>query len=89
MPDSEALEIRRKRLLYLSQHRGMKEADILIGGFAASHLAGMDSEQLDRYERLLEEEDAYILDWLMGRRPIPEDVAGNDAFNLLKQFKLV
>lgn len=89
MPDAETLEIRRKRLLYLSQHRGMKEADILIGGFAASHLAAMDGEQLDRYERLLAEEDADILDWLMGRRPIPEDVADNDAFNLLKQFKLV
>lgn len=89
MPDSETLEIRRKRLLYLSQHRGMKEADILIGGFAASHLAGMDGEQLERYERLLEEEDADILDWLMGRRPIPEDVASNEAFHLLKQFKLV
>ncbi|MFN4282812.1 MAG: succinate dehydrogenase assembly factor 2 [Alphaproteobacteria bacterium] len=86
-PDPD--DVRRKRLLYLSQHRGMKEADILIGGFAAAQLPRMAGEQLDRYERLLDEEDADILDWLMGRRPVPEDIAANDAFLLLQKFKLV
>jgi antitoxin CptB len=80
-------EIRRKRLLYLSQHRGMKEADILIGTFAARHLAGMDLAQLERYERLLDEEDADLMDWLMGKYPVPDDVK-SDVFDLLQQFKL-
>jgi antitoxin CptB len=88
MPDLDPHEIRRKRLLYLSQHRGMKEADILIGTFAARHLAGMDLAQLERYERLLDEEDADLMDWLMGKYPVPDDIK-SDVFDLLQQFKLV
>ncbi|HEY4134883.1 MAG TPA: succinate dehydrogenase assembly factor 2 [Alphaproteobacteria bacterium] len=87
MSDADPHEIRRKRLLFLSQHRGMKEADILIGSFAARHLPAMTAEQLDRFERLLDEEDADLMDWLMGKQPIPDDVE-SDVFTLLQQFKL-
>ena len=87
MPDLDPHEVRRKRLLYLSQHRGMKEADILIGSFAAQHLASMSLPQLERYERLLEEEDADLMDWLMGKYPVADDVK-SDVFTLLKQFTL-
>ena len=34
----EAIENRRKRLLYQSAHRGTKESDLLLGAFAAAHL---------------------------------------------------
>lgn len=86
-PPMDPHETRRKRLLYLSQHRGMKEADILIGTFAAQNLATMSLAQLERYERLLEEEDADLMDWLMGKYPVPDDVK-SDVFDLLQQFKL-
>ena len=87
VPSSDPHAIRRKRLLYLSQHRGMKEADIFIGGFAARHLANMTVAQLERFERLLDEEDADLMDWVMGKQPIPDDVQ-SDVFDLLQQFKL-
>jgi len=86
-PPTDPHEIRRKRLLYLSQHRGMKEADILIGRFAAAHLPAMDLAQLERFERLLDEEDADLMDWLMGKYPVPDDIQ-SDVFTLLQQFKL-
>ena len=31
---------RRKRLLFRSWHRGMREADLILGSFAEQHLAG-------------------------------------------------
>jgi hypothetical protein len=37
------LEIQRKRLKYLAEHRGIKEADILLGRFVDQNMAGFDA----------------------------------------------
>lgn len=86
-PDTATLVLRRKRLLYLSRHRGMKEADLLIGGFAERHLPAMDARQLDAFERLLTEDDADLLDWAAARRPVPDELA-SDVFEMIKNFKI-
>ena len=70
-------EIRRKRLLFRSWHRGTREADLILGSFADAYLAGFDAVQLDRYEALLERGDPDIFDWLTGRvapPPHPKDL---------------
>src|SRR5579863_10355485 len=67
------LDIRRKRLLFRSWHRGTREADLLLGSFADAHLAGFDDAGLDHYEALLECNDADLFDWITGRAaPAPE-----------------
>jgi len=58
-------EIRRKRLLFRSWHRGTRESDLILGRFADA--------QLDYYEALLDCADADIFDWVSGRiAPPPE-----------------
>ena len=79
-------DVRRKRLLYRSHRRGMREADHLLGGFADRTLDGFTDEQLDRYERLLENTDPDLLDWITGRAPVP-DAFDNDVMALLIDFK--
>lgn len=69
----ELLEVRRRRLLYRSEHRGNKENDILLGQFARAHVMGFDAAQLDQYEALLGESDNDIFDWASGRAPVPPD----------------
>jgi len=49
----EKIDILRKRLLYQSQHRGMKEMDMALGGFAEQTLQTMTTEELLRFEDLL------------------------------------
>ncbi len=83
----DPLANRRKRLLYQSRYRGTQEADILIGSFADQHLATMSADQLDTYERLLEESDVDLINWLTGRAAVPDDVQ-SDVFTLLMNFKL-
>jgi antitoxin CptB len=83
----DALTKRRKRLLYQSRHRGTQEADLLIGGFATHALAVMTSAQLDLFERLLDENDVDLVNWLTGRTVAPASVQ-NEVFDLLKNFKL-
>ena len=80
---SEPIEIRRKRLFFRSWHRGMREADLLLGSFAERRLAELTPAQLDRYEALLGESDADLLDWLSGRRAPPPEHDG-DVLRLIK-----
>lgn len=79
-------DVRRKRLLYRSRRRGMREADHLLGYFAERYLDGFSDEQLDRYERLLENTDPELLDWVTGRAAVP-DAFDNDVMTLLRDFK--
>ena len=80
------LDIRRKRLSYRSWHRGTREADLLLGGFADAHLAGFDETCLDRYEALLDCPDAELFDWITGRAPPPPE-HDHDVTRLLLSFR--
>jgi antitoxin CptB len=66
-------EIRRKRLLFRSWHRGTRESDLILGRFVDTHLAGFDEGQLDHYEALLDCADADIFDWVSGRTAPPPE----------------
>lgn len=79
-------DIRRKRILYRANHRGMKEADVLIGRFAERHLDELSPEQVDRFESLMDELDLDIMDWIMDRTPVPER-HDTDVFAMLKAFQ--
>jgi len=79
-------DIRRKRLLFHSWHRGTKETDLLLGSFAEKHLAGFTAAQLDRYEALLENDDGDLYDWISGRAAIPPE-RDDEVMRLLSAFK--
>ena len=69
-----------------SLYTGMKETDLLLGPFAQRHVPEFSPEQLDRYERLLEEADPDIFDWATGRQPVPVP-HDHDVMRLLQNFK--
>ena len=83
VPDND---IRRKRLLFRSWHRGTREADLILGSFAEANLAAFDDSQLDRYEALLECPDADLFDWITGRSVPPPDY-DTDVTRLLLAFR--
>lgn len=80
----ETTDTRRKRLLYRSWHRGLKEADLLLGSFAEQHLGGFTPAELDQWEALLGENDADLLDWIFARRPPPPAFDGAVLQRLLR-----
>ena len=82
----EGLEQRRKRLAFRAWHRGMKELDLLIGGFANKHLAELSAAQLDRFEALLDVPEPLMYAWLMGQAQ-PTAELDHDVMNLLLSFK--
>jgi antitoxin CptB len=78
-------DTRRKRLLFRSWHRGTKETDLLLGSFAEQYLAGFTTEQLDRYEALLENDDGDLYDWITGRGEVPP--GHDEMMQRLREFK--
>jgi antitoxin CptB len=62
-------DILRKRLYYQSWHRGTREAELLLGAFADTHLSTLQEQDLHAYEALLACTDADIFDWLQSSFP--------------------
>ncbi|GJL98196.1 MAG: hypothetical protein DHS20C06_20130 [Hyphobacterium sp.] len=73
---TESVEIRRRRLLFRAEHRGFKEADLVIGGFARARLPDMETAELAEFEALLELPDQDLYAWIVGRESAPDDVRG-------------
>lgn len=67
----EGLDARRKKLLFRSWHRGMREMDLLLGAFADARIGSLTEAEIDQYERLLEVVDTELLPVLTGERPVP------------------
>jgi antitoxin CptB len=63
----------RKRLLWRASHRGIKEMDMVIGGFAASRLQHMSKQELSAFEIILEIPDQELLAWVTGQEKVPAD----------------
>jgi antitoxin CptB len=79
-------DIRKKRLLFRSWHRGTREADLILGSFADANLQTFDEARLDRYEVLLDCPDADLFDWITGRAAPPPEY-DTDVTRLLLAFR--
>lgn len=65
------VEARRKRLKIRAWRRGIKEMDLILGGYADAELAGMDAEALALFEAMLSENDHDLYAWVTGQAEAP------------------
>ncbi len=82
----EPQDIRIKRLRYRSNYTGTKETDVLLGQFAARHLAELSADMLDQYEALIENSDPDLFMWISGRKPVPPEW-DTEIMTLLRKFR--
>jgi antitoxin CptB len=68
---TETYENRIKRMRMRSWRRGMKEMDIVMGGYADARLDSMTRAQLDAWDALLDENDQDLLAWITGQQETP------------------
>ncbi|MFT6425297.1 MAG: antitoxin CptB [Celeribacter sp.] len=71
---NETHEHRLKRLKIRAWRRGIKEMDLLIGGYADAHLAVMSPQELDDFEMLMSEHDQDLLAWATGQHEVPVEL---------------
>jgi antitoxin CptB len=79
-------DIRLKKLRFRSWRRGIREADLLLGGFADAHLHELDAGQLDRFELLLEEPDVDLYPWIIETVEAPA-AFDTDVLHLIRRFR--
>jgi antitoxin CptB len=72
--NSQKIETMRKRLLWRATHRGIKEMDIIVGGFAAARIAAMDEATLRAFADVLELPDQHLLSWVTKQEVVPENL---------------
>jgi antitoxin CptB len=85
--DRETLDVLRRKLGFRAWHRGTREADLLIGAFADQCLTEFTTKELRQFDRLLEDDDPVIDDWLAGRQSVPKE-HDNGVMALLSRFRL-
>lgn len=72
---SEGLDDRRKRLLFRCWHRGTREMDMILGGFADAHIAALSDDDIADLERLIELPDPDLYAALSGGAQLAPDYA--------------
>jgi antitoxin CptB len=61
----------RRRILFRSWHRGMREMDLILGRFADAEVATLSKSELADFEHLLEVPDRDLFSWITGESTPP------------------
>ena len=79
-----------RALKYRAEHRGTREADMMVGGFFEAHHADWDTHDRDLFAALLMETDVDIMAWAIGTEDPPERYEGPmlDALRKLDFIKV-
>jgi|SRR5690349_6699567 len=79
-------DARLKKLKLRAWRRGFKEADLILGPFADSHVSTFSAAELDWFEALLEQPDQDLYGWILEREATPAEFDG-PLMNKLKAFR--
>jgi antitoxin CptB len=67
---------RLRRLRFRAWHRGTKEADLLIGGFADRYARDWNDDELRWFEAILDEQDVDVMGWAFNTIAVPPAFGG-------------
>lgn len=73
MTQPSEIETRRKRLLWRATHRGIKEMDLMLGGFVVKHLDQFSDAEITDLERIMEIPDQDMLSWATKQAEVPSE----------------
>ncbi|GJE02606.1 succinate dehydrogenase assembly factor 2 [Methylobacterium isbiliense] len=82
---SADLDPRRRRTLFRSWHRGIREMDLIMGRFADAEIGTLTEEELDAFERLIEVPDRDLFRWISGEEEAPANY-DTPVYRRLKDF---
>jgi antitoxin CptB len=81
----DGLDARRRKLLFRSWHRGMREVDLIMGRFADAAIAQLTEQELGEFEQLLEVPDYELLAWVTHETQVPPNF-DTALFRRLREF---
>ena len=68
---SDGLDLRQRKILFRSWHRGLREVDLIMGRFADAAIGDLSEAELGEFERLMEVPDPEFLTWVTGEVTVP------------------
>jgi antitoxin CptB len=74
------------KLRFRAWRRGFREADLILGPFADTHVRSLTPSQLDDFETLLDQPDHDLYAWIIGQQPTPSQFDG-EVMDLIKNFR--
>jgi antitoxin CptB len=82
---SEGLDQRRRRLLFMCWHRGIREMDLIMGRFADENIDRLTDEELTDLELLSEQRDQDLLGWFTDEFATPAEF-DTPVFRKVREF---
>ena len=80
-------DILKKKIIYISNHRGTKEMDILLSNFVKKYINSLNERELNDLEKLLNIDDEILYNWYF-RDKLNQAIPNNDLTKKLRDFKL-
>lgn len=82
---SEGLDLRLRKLKFRLWHRGIREMDLVMGGFADAELMNLSEAELTEVEGWLDIPDQQMFAWVNGSETPPADL-DTPLFRKLRTF---
>ena len=81
------IDLLRKKILYRSEYRGIKEMELLLNSFVKKHINDFDIVELKQLDDLLNFDDDNLFKWYLNKK-VEIIIPNNKVSKLLKNFKI-
>ena len=82
-----SIDLLRKKILYRSEYRGIKEMELLLNSFVKKHINDFSIAELKQLDDLLNFDDDYLFKWYLNKK-VEIKIPNNKVSKLLKNFKI-
>jgi antitoxin CptB len=82
-----SIDLLRKKILYRSEYRGIKETELLLGSFIKKYIDDFSAVELKQLNDLLNIDDDTLFKWYLNKK-VETIIPNNKVSKLLKNFKI-
>ena len=82
-----SIDLLRKKILYRSEYRGIKEMELLLNSFVKKHINDFSIVELKQLDDLLNFDDESLFKWYLNKKGEIK-IPNNKVSNLLRNYKI-
>ncbi len=82
-----SIDLLKKKILFRSEYRGIKEMELLLNSFVKKHINDFSIAELKQLDDLLNFDDDILFKWYLNKK-VEIKIPNNKVSKLLKNFKI-
>ena len=82
-----SIDLLKKKILYRSEYRGIKEMELLLNSFVKKYINDFSIVELKKLDDLLNIDDDSLFKWYLNKK-VEIKIPNNKVSKLLKNFKI-